>query len=398
MKEILLRIYNKLTDVRKRVKFCSTKEFCNVSGYNYFVIKKESICNEFRPSIWKIKEEEETIIRTFPETYVAEIKNATIIGENELIMCQNKVLCDTYTCEFVEYMKLEKGVVKRADLVAKEVELHYHSIRHLPIDKGICLIGNFPYSYYHFVINILPKLYYISNHSQYENYPWIIDARAYKNFKEIIEIFNIHKNKVICINQNVAYRVKKLVVASNCVWYDRYIQEQFYKDVGHRYDSEAIRYVREVCLESIKEDKIIEKVYVSRTKLPEDRKRLENEEEVEQLFHKYGFISVYPEELSFIEQVKLFRNVKVFAGVAGAAFTNMIFLPQDAVVIYSTFMDGNRGENLYPSLWNSVCEGKFFMIHGKETIESKKKKVKDNLRKFTLRIEEIEELLNSIYL
>lgn len=396
MKKTLLNLYNKLTDVHKEMQFGNVKNFCNALGYSYNVIRGESVCKELHPCIWNKRKAEEVILRSFPETYVAEIKNATIIGENELIICKDNVLCDTYTCEFAGHMELKKGVVQKVDLLTKEVEVYYHNVRHLPIEKGICLVGNFSYSYYHFLINILPKLYYVYRNERYKDYPLIFDSRAYRSFKDIIDYFNIYKNKVICVNQNVAYKVKNLVVASNCTWYDRYVLENFYKDAGHRFDREAIHYVREMCLKKIQTNGILEKVYVSRTRLPKERRRLVNEEQVESVFHKYGFTSVYPEELSFWEQVQLFKNVKYFAGVAGAAFTNMIFLPKDATIIYSTFLEGNSGENLYPTLWNAVGEGRFFLLQGEETDESREGNLKDNLRKFELNMNEIEELLSSI--
>ena len=80
--------------------------------------------------------------------------------------------------------------------------------------------------------------------------------------------------------------------------------EQFYDVTGHLYDKAAIQFVRNHVLSLVESKNDMKRVYVSRRKQGKERSRLDNEDAVEELFHKYGFITVYPEELSFLEQVK----------------------------------------------------------------------------------------------
>jgi len=58
-----------------------------------------------------------------------------------------------------------------------------------------------------------------------------------------------------------------------------------------------------------------------------------NEEEVAKLFKQFGYEIICPETMSFSEQLDLFAEVHCFAGVTGAAFTNMLYLPENAKVI-----------------------------------------------------------------
>jgi capsular polysaccharide biosynthesis protein len=58
-----------------------------------------------------------------------------------------------------------------------------------------------------------------------------------------------------------------------------------------------------------------------------------NASEVDALLQKLGFEKVYFEQLSFLEQIQLMRETKVFLGVHGAGMTNMLFLQNSARII-----------------------------------------------------------------
>lgn len=60
---------------------------------------------------------------------------------------------------------------------------------------------------------------------------------------------------------------------------------------------------------------------------------LVNEPEIEALLQEAGFEKVYFERLSFLEQIQLMRETKVFLGVHGAGMTNMLFLQPGARVV-----------------------------------------------------------------
>ncbi|MBJ6108283.1 glycosyltransferase family 61 protein [Hymenobacter sp. BT523] len=73
------------------------------------------------------------------------------------------------------------------------------------------------------------------------------------------------------------------------------------------------------------------RVYVSRSR--QRLRRLLNETAIEPLLRQYGFETVYFEELSFAEQVRLMTETTVLVGVHGANLTNMLFLRPDAAVV-----------------------------------------------------------------
>ena len=70
------------------------------------------------------------------------------------------------------------------------------------------------------------------------------------------------------------------------------------------------------------------KIYLSRKKVISDIKKVVGEDIVEIYFARLGFDIIYPEELSFIDQISLFNSAEIIAGFAGSAFhTGMLSTP-----------------------------------------------------------------------
>lgn len=58
-----------------------------------------------------------------------------------------------------------------------------------------------------------------------------------------------------------------------------------------------------------------------------------NEAEVIDVLQNFGFETVFPEELSFSEQISLFSHADFIIGGSGAAFTNLLFCNTSCKVI-----------------------------------------------------------------
>lgn len=67
------------------------------------------------------------------------------------------------------------------------------------------------------------------------------------------------------------------------------------------------------------------RVYVSRENAA--KRRVVNEQQVQDLLKEYDFELVRAEELTFLEQVELFGSARYLIGAHGAGMTNMLFMP-----------------------------------------------------------------------
>ena len=103
----------------------------------------------------------------------------------------------------------------------------------------------------------------------------------------------------------------------------------------------AVSYVREFFgvapVSSIVSGDGATKIYVSRRnfrhKTISTRRQISNEEELVEIAVSRGFEVVYPEELPWDEQVKVFARATVIAGEAGSGLHNTIFSPAGACTI-----------------------------------------------------------------
>lgn len=78
-------------------------------------------------------------------------------------------------------------------------------------------------------------------------------------------------------------------------------------------------------------------IYVSRRKFrgatTSYRRSISNEDEVINLMRQHGFMIVHPEELLWVDQVRLFSRAKIVAGESGSALHNTIFSNENTVVL-----------------------------------------------------------------
>lgn len=76
------------------------------------------------------------------------------------------------------------------------------------------------------------------------------------------------------------------------------------------------------------------KVYLSRKfQDQKDDSRQFNDQAVETIFRQNGFEIIYPEQLSFQEQIKIYAETKVLAGPVGSAMHNAVFMPDNGKVV-----------------------------------------------------------------
>jgi hypothetical protein len=100
-------------------------------------------------------------------------------------------------------------------------------------------------------------------------------------------------------------------------------------------------------------------IYVSRYRV--GKRRVINEDELVKMLNHHGIITVYPELLSFSEQVMLFSSSRYIVGAMGAALSNLIFCrPGTSVLVLS------NGFMLHDYFYDIAClKGfRYWSYHG----------------------------------
>lgn len=207
------------------------------------------------------------------------------------------------------------------------------------IDQGIFMCGRASNNYYHALLEILSRLYYLSKVDNIIDYPLLVDQNILeiKQFEEALNILNIIGFKVRPIKEKINYKINKLIMPSDGVKFP-YNLNNVSLGAGNDfiYDPNALKYIRltalRACLSSGIKLKKESKIFIARKQ--HISRRPYNEDELWSIAERYGFVKVYPEDLTFLEQVYIFNNCKYLIANAGAALTNILFMGENSQILY----------------------------------------------------------------
>lgn len=309
----------------------SVKAFCTSKKNKYIIIEEEQYRDVWKPRYFGSSENEEQKQFLSPEIYIAELENVSVIGGSAAIIAVEYCLYDMaandednrYDLRFPSFKAIDKNYVILGSVNSNQV-----------IEEAISLLGAAAFNYYHATVELLSRIQYIDSFEEYRSIPLLIDEVILNTpqYADILKILNKFNHPIIFIKQNNMHRVKRLVFPSYNTWMPINIREgETLIPEDFLIASSAIKYLRENVLAGKESNVGYRKVFISRKN--SSNVRLCNEEDVIDLFKQYGFEVIYPEELSFSEQVEIFSKAEYVAGTSGAAFTNIIYCPQNATII-----------------------------------------------------------------
>ncbi|AZL54730.1 glycosyltransferase family 61 protein [Aliarcobacter skirrowii] len=209
---------------------------------------------------------------------------------------------------------------------------------------ALYLGGNGSFNYYHWIIEILPKLILLDSKffKELNIQTIIVDKKVaeIKSFHDSLRIILAYKNinhKIIYIDYNKEIFFRKIIYITsfNCTLYNQiqinnveyYIKAYYSKDILNIFRETILNSKNFInFLNNTKDyDKFPKRFFILRGKVSGFNKREYNEEEIFSCFEKYNFKKIFIEEYTFIEQVYLFNNASFIAAPSGAFLANMIF-------------------------------------------------------------------------
>lgn len=279
-----------------------------------------------------------TLVSGYKE-YSVILDSVKIIGGSNLILLfEDKVIYDLihndknhkfrYTDKAIIYTNNEFCVIKAERRTNKLTTW---------IDKGVFLCGNYSWNYYHFIFEILIKLYQLDGLNLNKNIPILIDRICVEipQYHELLTILNKDKRKLIALESGKKYFVNRLYYFS-CpnIIPPNFINDRNIKAEDVLFDLETINYLRHNLLTYKSNSKFSHRLFISRSKA--SRRRQFNEDDVFEELRKYYFEKVHPEDYSIRDQIAMFNNAKIIIGGSGAAFTNILFCkPKCKILILS---------------------------------------------------------------
>ncbi|WP_417466298.1 glycosyltransferase family 61 protein [Kordiimonas sp.] len=212
------------------------------------------------------------------------------------------------------------------------------------IKNALFLGGNGSFNFYHWMIEIAPKLLLLDNSllKTKKINKILINECVIKNdnYNQILNKYAKHLTDIdfIFINQNKIAFVEKLYFVNT---FNQTVYN--YKEIPKNYQvmtiyNQIILERMKICLSnsiSTGQFEAHEKIFILRNEdtVSEYNNRKYNQSEVFSFFKNQGFIGVYPDKLTIDEQISMFKFANFIVGPSGASWSNLIFCTKDTKAI-----------------------------------------------------------------
>jgi hypothetical protein len=263
--------------------------------------------------------EETSKLKILPSSGSKTFKNVTILTKSGVAMISNFIYLDNFISN-IDYklgndIKYTKRVFKRDSIVLEEaIVLSTYGID----------------GYYHWLFDVIPKLLHFLKHSERNhNYKIIINGKRLAFKEEAFDLLNL-KSNLILISES-----KKDIFIKNCIIPD------FVHPIGVP-SITTIELIRNSFRnDSYKEVHSAKKIYVGRKS---KRRNIINENLLINMLNDLGFVHNYLENMSFKDQINLFKSAEIIIGPHGAGLSNIVFSEHKFKLI-----------ELFPSSYNNAC-------------------------------------------
>lgn len=311
-----------------------------------------------------------------PEISIYLFKNAIIDIHSSAVLLGKQLIAYRSKNE-----RFNEGFVTAHDSKNAKVDLKKTE----ELDEGFFLGGNGSWNWFHFLIEIMPKLI-VFNKKYCQTI--LVNEVIHKtpSMKKILEILTENKFNVKYLSPDKTYRVKDLYYINdfNHVPFNRL--DHFIKAEGTFYNPEIIRSFSHIISQKLSMvSNLPERIFLYRKNT---HRVAENQDQILEYLKKFGFVPVYLEELSIEDQISYFKNAKFIVGISGAAWSNMLFCGNNPQAI--CFIPDNAKEFTAFSNLAKIFEVDFYtQLYANDGVHTDSN--------FIINFEQFVELFNYIY-
>jgi hypothetical protein len=266
------------------------------------------------------------------------LKEVIFTTESSNVLSNDKLIIQRLPNIHISISDYSTGFLKRHNDDTGLIWLG-NNVVNLDIEDGYFLGGNGSWNYFHWITEILAKLEFIVTPEGFELCKNIIVSSKVldiDSFKQTLEHALKGYNFVVYyIKPKINYRIPSLFLVNNpsgILFNPKGVLSRV--DFSF-YRKSSLNYVKNLFLDicDLKSNAFsgYDRVFLARHI---KAARPYNQMDVESiLVKKYGFTSIFIEDYSIEDQLKIFRQAKVIVGASGAAWTNIIFCNPDVLLI-----------------------------------------------------------------
>ncbi len=183
-------------------------------------------------------------------------------------------------------------------------------------------------NYAHYLFDIMPKLKLLSLSTNLKKIDFFYFSKLNKYQKEILKFFDISERKILDSNKYRYVQSDKIIGVTHPNYTKGTISEAHSKMPAW-----IIYFLRKKFLKNRKHKKKFDKIFIDRSDSKLSHCKLINNNEVKSFLKLNGFKILKLSNLSFNEQINIFRDARVIVGPHGAGFANLVFCMKKTKVI-----------------------------------------------------------------
>ena len=185
----------------------------------------------------------------------------------------------------------------------------------ITLEKGIWALDEKSFHYFHWFCDTLTRYLQVKQYNK--KYPLLINSNLIEK-EYILETLNLLNINYIVYDFEVPCKIKNLLISSHIT------------DSGN-YSNKNITLLSSLLKSSIEITNPTNRLWISRNK--SKHRKIANEDKLIPMLKEHGFQIIYPEDISFIEQLSLYRNAEIIGGLHGGALTNILFMNEGTKLI-----------------------------------------------------------------
>ena len=274
-----------------------------------------------------------------PALNLYHFESAIISPVSSHIITAERVILERIPYLDQQYCNYATGAIMRHD---QQRALYRHRPQQQQLEQGILIAGNGAGNYYHWLIEILPKLHHVCQQQLFSHSNTLLlpaYASSIPAFARSIEaVLGKQRPQIIYLDPTQQYQVKQLYTLtspSGILFNPRQILAD---PTYNYYRKESLQAIRHTLLQQVQRyNPAVLREHTAKLQFEQKHRRLYlarkpaasrayNQRQVRQLLvEQHNYCEVYLEDHPLEVQIWLFANARVIVGASGAAWANLIF-------------------------------------------------------------------------
>lgn len=272
-----------------------------------------------------------------PPQYIARFRDCLTFPRSNIVLQGNRLIYDLAAHPDSGVADIKDG--KNADQIMTAVYGGGRALVEEPaeartVESGLMMFGLQSRNYGHWLLEFVPRMLWFNDPACPAGIPICIDDHMPETHRQIVELLDARDRPILPLPAQ-AVRFRELGVAPVPTFFPFDVRPgvPVYDSV---WPKDILGAMRRAVLDQLAARGIDlratgRRIFLSRKGFTQ--RQLVNEAEIINVLARYGFEVVYPEKLSFIEQIALYHSADVIVGSASSAMTNTIFCNDRARVV-----------------------------------------------------------------